>query len=221
MAVNLFPTQYDLPEEAARAEQPQLQVAPSEEIVKRWIERDVATWKEQKDRMIEDQDLYEGESADAKVAYLNRNNRVTEKAVLPDLSTRVDKIVSMIAGSKYTLSVMERSEATKSHAQRMENYITQLWDEFSDDYVEGLRQALLREEAFYAALRGMIVRRVNYNPTGQVPFVQSLADPLFVYPTTSDHGIMRARAHCGRISRRTPASYQRTRQAHPCAKLLG
>ena len=160
-------------------------------------DKDVEHWRPRDERMLESQRFWEIGTRYPKVdddrVVKNEDKAQTSEVIeLPDGYLVVDKITSMGAAAGWSIDVPPRSPQFDDMAQDIEDFLR--WGDVELNRRRGmsLHGDTLRDEIFYAALRGWITGMVLPNPgNSKLPWKYVLEDPILVYPRYSQDRLLR------------------------------
>ena len=187
------------PPQQQQAPQPQRE-PPDHRTVYGWIHQAEGEWSNLQERMREHQRAYEGRDDELVVRYVDEDGETSFDAALTDLSLEIDKAVSIIAGAALRVDVEPLTSGQSIQAQRLEEWMRLAWMIFEKEHKKGVRASMRWDEAFWAILRGCIVRQVILNPDKPFGYEHRFVDPYHVFPIMGENQLF-AVFYKNRVSR--------------------
>jgi len=182
-----LPPEFLQPPEADSAPPPPPPSRPAPDLgqVQERIERAVQLWGPRDQRMDEDYQLYK-----LAVAVSGVEQGLEGEIVVKNLPyVTVVKVASLLSAEFPQLSVPAPSESRKQLAERVEDLLRWLWDEWDRSWRRSLHGRLLYDAVHYLALRGWACARLLYDPQSDPPVRLELVDPRSVYPVAGSKGL--------------------------------
>lgn len=142
-------------------------------------------WKPRDHRMDRDYELYRMAQAEA-------HDGTDELIVRNTAYVTVEKVASMLGAQIPNQDVIPPHDSIRKIAQKQENLLRWLWEDWSLKWQRQLHGWLQRDLAHFACLRGWIAARVTYDPEapqGENPIVLYPVDPRYIYPRLGSRGI--------------------------------
>lgn len=149
------------------------------------IERAVQLWGPRDQRMDEDYQLYK-----LAVSVAGVDPGLEGEIVVRNLPyVAVTKVAAMLSAEFPTISIPAPDEAKHELANKVEDLLRWLWDEWDRAWRRSLHSSLTYDIAHYLALRGWVAARVTYDPSALPPVRLELVDPRSVYPVAGSKGL--------------------------------
>ncbi len=174
----------NVPEQAPPPRPPEHE-PPDLGTVQERIERAISFWSDRDSRMDEDYQLYRLAVETAGVDPGLEGELVVRN--LPYVA--VQKVAAMLSVETPTISVPAPREELKREAEKIEDLLRWLWDEWDRAWRRRLHASLRYDLAHFLALRGWVTARISYDPEQEVPVVLELFDPRTVYPVMGGKGL--------------------------------
>jgi len=149
------------------------------------IERAVSFWAERDQRMDEDYGLYR-----MAVELSGVDPGLEGEVVVRNLPyVVVQKAAAVLSARMPSISLVAPSEDKKKVAEKVENLLRWMWEEWDRAWRRRLHPSLFYDLAHFLALRGWAAARLSYDPDQNPPVVLELVDPRTVYPVFGSKGL--------------------------------
>lgn len=161
---------------------------PTMEQVQSRIERAVQLWSFRDERMDEDEALY---NLAVEVSGVEQLDPLEGEVVVRNLPyVAVQKVAAIIAAEMPSLSLVSPSPDKADLAEKVEEGLRGLWEEWDRAWRRGLHGPLRHDMGHFLALRGWLAVRLSYDPEAEgIPVRLELVDPRWVYPMPGVNGL--------------------------------
>jgi hypothetical protein len=210
--LDLPPPLFDLPgdllEGEPQAEEPErpepTRPKPDLAQVQSRIEKAVQYWSFRDERMDEDEALY---NLALEASGVELPEELSGEVVVKNTPfVTVQKVAAILGSERPTLQLVAPSPDKVKEAERAEEMLRWLWEEWDRAWRRSLHGGLFHDLAHYLALRGWGAIRLSYDPEadpGEPPVRLELVDPRFVYPLPGAKGLryvaVRRRTYAGEV----------------------